>query len=288
MPIDPRAIAAASGLTGVSAPEPVGGGRSGAAIWRLRRGDVGDLLLRLQTGTGHGQILREAELQRHAAAAGLPVPPVVAAAVVDGSVMLAMPWVEAIPMAAVLSSAPDRASALGVASGRLMAWLHATPLPPPSTARTTYRRWLGLVDPWLSDQVTANPARATLTHGDVHPANLLVGPGDALTLIDWTNADVAHPFIDLGRTFACLRLGAAMRDLSFPDGPIDAWWRAFLAGYGATDRPIDELAPFFAVGLDTLVADVALHGTALPESIPAERDTWLDLARTVAHRPRLT
>jgi hypothetical protein len=38
---------------------------------------------------------------------------------------------------------------------------------------------------------------ATLAHGDMHMANVARGPGGGFVFFDWTDACVAHPFIDL-------------------------------------------------------------------------------------------
>lgn len=58
------------------------------------------------------------------------------------------------------------------------------------------------------------------------------------------------------------------------------------------DRPLDELAPFFAFGLLTLLGDVRVTGAAIPaatrDDLAGERDSWLELAHRFAHRPRLT
>ncbi|WP_062650051.1 macrolide 2'-phosphotransferase [Streptomyces maremycinicus] len=64
----------------------------------------------------------------------------------------------------------------------------AVPLP-----ATWYAHWCGWLD---DDRHWAHSAR--LTHGDMHPAHTLVGPGtDAVTgILDWTNASFDDPAAD--------------------------------------------------------------------------------------------
>ncbi len=54
----------------------------------------------------------------------------------------------------------------------------------------------------------SNPAplgRKVLCHSDLHPFNLLVDAGGAMTVLDWTGATIAAPEMDVGFTAALLR-----------------------------------------------------------------------------------
>lgn len=45
----------------------------------------------------------------------------------------------------------------------------------------------------------------TLCHGDFHPANVMMGEGGQMFVIDWSNAYYGHPLSDVARTYFLLR-----------------------------------------------------------------------------------
>ena len=57
------------------------------------------------------------------------------------------------------------------------------------------------------------PEGTSVCHGDFHPDNVLVD-GDALTVIDWTNACAGNPVADFARTSLILQLGAPLPSFS--------------------------------------------------------------------------
>lgn len=62
---------------------------------------------------------------------------------------------------------------------------------------------------WLTDHVPAAPSRV-VCHGDLHPLNLLVDDetdehAGLVTVLDWTNANICPPELDIGFTTALLR-----------------------------------------------------------------------------------
>jgi aminoglycoside phosphotransferase (APT) family kinase protein len=67
---------------------------------------------------------------------------------------------------------------------------------------------------WLSSH-QPEPERVCLCHGDLHPFNLLVAPGGAVSLIDWTASTISEPAFDLAFTL-----------LTFKGAPIDVPARA--------------------------------------------------------------
>ena len=77
-----------------------------------------------------------------------------------------------------------------------------------------------------------------LVHGDFHPGNLLVGH-DGTTIIDWSDASIAHPAVEIGAWFGEVR--AELR----PRG----WeaWLAALARFGSVDELRGEEDAAYAV-----------------------------------------
>ncbi|MCW5835205.1 MAG: macrolide 2'-phosphotransferase [Labilithrix sp.] len=71
-----------------------------------------------------------------------------------------------------------------------------------------WRRW----QRWLSDDALW-PTRVALVHGDLHPGHMLLAPDGTLTgVLDWTEAQVTDPSVDLAMFFGCF--GAdALEDL---------------------------------------------------------------------------
>lgn len=80
-----------------------------------------------------------------------------------------------------------------------------------AAARTPARGFDDLVR-WFDDHEPPVPRRV-VCHGDLHPLNLLVDESGTVTVLDWTNANLCPPELDLGFTTAFLRCAP----LSVPD-----------------------------------------------------------------------
>ena len=149
-----------------------------------------------------------------------------------------------------------------------------------TTLRLSIGRWLPDLPIWLVNAVASPNTSACLLHFDFHPGNLLFDDGDLAAVIDWTNAIVGDPRLDLGRTYACLQFGARRNPAM--NAHADQFWRGLVAGYGQPTLTLEDLAPFFAVGLTTLIDDqrrLAIDGAlddALAE-LEVERDAWLGM-----------
>lgn len=285
----PGTVLASLGVGDVNAVLPVSGGMSGALLWRVVRPEPGtDLLLRLLPHSGLATVEHEAAAQRSAHDAGIPTPRIDHVGVVAGCPVILMTWLSGQTMLDVLVERPSRSNALGQASGRLLRRIHdVAPVIGPANSYLGSR--LAGVDRWLSRIVTASQDPTALIHVDFHPGNLIIDGDGTIAVLDWTNASAGDPLIDLGRTFACLQLGAALYANTIGRESIDAWWRGLIEGYGAPDRTIDELAPFIAFGLVTLVDDCkvtspnARVASGAVQDLVIQRDSWLSLARGVMH-----
>jgi len=106
----------------------------------------------------------------------------------------------------------------------------------------------------------------TLVHGDLHAANIAVRDGD-ITFFDWTDACVAHPFIDVplllqdaGRVLAEPDAGAKLREAYLSE------WTALV--------PIERLREAYAVAEPV----VALHHAVSYRHIVASVDPVSALA----------
>ena len=169
-------------------------------------------------GLGRGKMLREAALLRAAAAAGVPVPAVVAAdddAAALGGAYLVTERIEGetIPRRILRDPALARARAgFAAQCGRILSRIHAIPLgclpdlprPDPidaiaemldNTGQSRPAFEIGLA--WLRE----HPPRqrpATLVHGDFRNGNFVVGPDGIRAVLDWELAYAGNPMQDLG------------------------------------------------------------------------------------------
>lgn len=75
------------------------------------------------------------------------------------------------------------------------------PLDPPASVWARWQRW-------IEDDATW-PTRSALVHGDLHPGHLLLDErGRVGGILDWTEARVSDPSIDLALFFGCFGRGA--------------------------------------------------------------------------------
>jgi aminoglycoside phosphotransferase (APT) family kinase protein len=178
------------------------------------------------------------------------------------------------------------------ALGELLCRLHRVPAPPHALVASEglpaqrllpqriARRWreLAAIVPDLSEAPDVERMAATLAgcpgsslvHLDVRAANLRCEGGQILGLLDWSNALVADPALELGRLteFALL-----------PENGVDL--DAVLAGYG--ERPPCDHAAFWVYRLDAAVM-LALVFTS---EAPDERRGALAVDRLREVRERL-
>lgn len=75
-------------------------------------------------------------------------------------------------------------------------------------------------------------------HGDLHPKNMIVRDGRLAGIIDWGDAHIGHPAVDLSIGFACMT----------PEVRV-----LFFEAYGGADERTQELAQFKAVFIMTVL-----------------------------------
>ena len=285
---DPQLVIQTVGIGAIIDVQPVGGGMSGAVLWRiLREHPETDLLLRLFPQSDLATVQYEASVQRRAGDGGIATPRIEFVGSVAGCPVIVMEWLTGRTMLNVLVDQPYRAAALGLASGQFLHQIHELPDIKDLASGGNFRSRLTGVEPWLVERISIGSREPTAIHLDFHPGNLLVDDDGQLSVLDWTNASVGDPLVDLGRSFGCLQLGAALYADAIGREAMDSWWRGLVTGYGADGHTIDELAPFFAFGLVTIVIDrlgTGNDGVAVDavRALISQRDSWLSLARNGA------
>ncbi len=78
------------------------------------------------------------------------------------------------------------------------------------------------------NRLASSPGGTSIDHNDLHPGNVLVGDDGRLTIYDWGDSVVAHPFASMLATFTTLRQHSEFA----PDAPEilrirDSYLRAF-------------------------------------------------------------
>jgi fructosamine-3-kinase len=200
-----------------------GAGLSGQ-VFRASSEDWGPIAIKVSPGGIRGNLndrpkdqrallIQDAELLEHVRAHGLPAPHPIAVGEAAGLVMLAMEWVEN-------DGSPVPARDLG----RLCARLHRVPPPSMQLVEQDYQtveltvasrlemRLRGLqaltgesflsrgrLERVLEAVSRTSRSRPSLLHLDFRPANLLSRHGAVTGIIDWANAMISEPALELAR-----------------------------------------------------------------------------------------
>ena len=270
--LDPLAVLAALGLSGSPLAVPVRGGAD-TAIWRVDAAGAA-YALRVFRPEQAAQARREVAAMRAAAGAGIPVPHVHAVGSRQDRPALLLSWCAGRPLLDELRVGDGRAWALGVQFGRMLATIHAAPVPVALRDHPTpWPAWAG-PDEALQTRLRAiTPRPEALLHLDYHPLNVLVEGGRVTAVLDWANARLGDPRADLARTTSILRL--APLDPAVPPPVARTARRVFEAGwrrgYRAVAGPIGDLAPFYAWAGAVMARDLAprLGRPDLPWLTPA-------------------
>jgi aminoglycoside phosphotransferase (APT) family kinase protein len=204
--LNPLTILQTLGLTNPSAVTPITGGAD-TALWRVEAGDQ-TYALRLfrpeQTQTAQ----KEQLVMPLAAAAGLPVPTIHAAATWQDRPALLLSWCPGRTLAQELRTHPWRIPSLGRAFGRMQAQIHTTPIPTQyHPHQYDWITWAGPDQQPLQERLrTATLQPPTLLHLDYHPLNVMTDGRHITAILDWANAHVGDLRADFARTYTILRL----------------------------------------------------------------------------------
>jgi aminoglycoside phosphotransferase (APT) family kinase protein len=212
-------------------------------------GAVEPLIVRTDPRASERVAVPEASLFRAAAAAGVPVPRVVA----DGGDILVVERVEGETIPRKILRDTEFAAArplLAQHCGRALARIHAVPVDGvPGLALeddpvTTWRAMLdGFGQPhptfelalrWLEER-RPPPTATSLVHGDFRNGNLIVGPDGLRAVLDWELAHLGDPMEDLG--WLCVK--AWRFGVDRPVGGFGDYGQLFSAYQEASGRVVD-------------------------------------------------
>lgn len=247
--LDGRAIGALTRLSGGASRE----------TWRFEA-DGEPLILQRQRAGDTRDMEVEASVLRAAAAAGVPVPHLLASGRFEnGARYMIQSWVDGETIARKILRDDDFASARDSLVGQFataLAAVHSIPVDDVPGLPTTdqvaqYRQSLDDLNAQLQQSHPAfelafrwleanrpTSARRTVVHGDFRLGNVMVGPEGLRAVLDWELAHIGDPMEDLG--WLCVRAWRFGSDLPVAGvGNYDA----LLAAYeSATGSPADPEA----------------------------------------------
>lgn len=247
--LDGRAIGALTRLSGGASRE----------TWRFEA-DGEPLILQRQRAGDTRDMEVEASVLRAAAAAGVPVPHLLASGRFEnGARYMIQSWVDGETIARKILRDDDFASARDSLVGQFataLAAVHSIPVDnvpglPTTDQVAQYRQSLDdlnaqlqqshpafeLAFRWLEANRPAS-ARRTVVHGDFRLGNVMVGPEGLRAVLDWELAHIGDPMEDLG--WLCVRAWRFGSDL--PVAGV-GHYVALLAAYeSATGSPADPEA----------------------------------------------
>lgn len=247
--LDGRAIGALTRLSGGASRE----------TWRFEA-DGEPLILQRQRAGDTRDMEVEASVLRAAAAAGVPVPHLLASGRFEnGARYMIQSWVDGETIARKILRDDDFASARDSLVGQFataLAAVHSIPVDnvpglPTTDQVAQYRQSLDDLNAQLQQSHPAfelafrwleanrpTSARRTVVHGDFRLGNVMVGPEGLRAVLDWELAHIGDPMEDLG--WLCVRAWRFGSDLPVAGvGNYDA----LLAAYeSATGSPADPEA----------------------------------------------
>jgi aminoglycoside phosphotransferase (APT) family kinase protein len=249
--------------------------------------DDGTVLRLLRSPGGSERVEREAAAMRAAANAGVDVPAVHGTTTVDGRAGLVMGRVDGPDLITSMGRRPWTLFRAARIVGSTQARLHDAVAPPelPSLREHTRSKIGAAADlprglaEFALAELDALPDGDRLCHGDLHPANVLLGR-DRPAVIDWTNATRGDPAGDVARTRLLLRVGAVEEHMPALVLRLQAYGRGmFYRRYGRAyenARPID----------DDLVNrwEIVRAADRFSEPIPEERPALLKMLEERATR----
>jgi Ser/Thr protein kinase RdoA (MazF antagonist) len=206
---DPAAVLSALGWQAEGPITPVAGGWDNH-LWRFATSDGRAHALRVYRAyEGRDRVARartaanEAAAMEAARTGGLPVPAVEDLSDYNGVPCFILEWMPGVPMLDALRSRPWQLEQLGREFGRLQARLHKAE---PSGIRELRAEDLrGIIpDEDLNARVIRELSGRAFCHLDYHPINVLVDHGKLSAILDFTNAAVTDPRLDLAMTKAAL------------------------------------------------------------------------------------
>ncbi len=271
------ALAAVVGADHVSNLTRLSGGAS-RETWRFEA-DGRPLVLQRQRGGDVRDMGIEADVVRAAAAAGMPVPTLLASGTggdspLGGSFMV-LTAVEGETIARKILRDPEFAAArpvLATQLGRALAQLHAVPVDAvPRLVHTDqlqqYRDMLDLLGQphptfelafrWLEQHRPMSGAQAVV-HGDFRLGNVIVGADGLRAVIDWELAHLGDPMEDLG--WLCVKAWRFGSHL--PVAGVGGYEQLFDAYEAAGGAPVDPAAAHWWEVLGTLKWGIMCIGQA--------------------------
>jgi aminoglycoside phosphotransferase (APT) family kinase protein len=219
---------------------PIETGHSGFTYWVESPGAPLAVLRLPPPGAriaGPADVARQGRIMAALAAAGLPVPRVLAMSeepVVDGRPFVLVEKVDGERIEAVAGTVPDET--LAGSAVEVLRRLHALPVDAtglggetPMELGSELERWVRLIErapedltsgaPPLADRLRRSlPAHIepTLVHGDYHYGNLLFKDGAVAAVLDWEIAQLGQPLIDLASL--AVVADASRRGIGVPGG----------------------------------------------------------------------
>jgi aminoglycoside phosphotransferase (APT) family kinase protein len=261
-------------------------------VWRVSI-DGQSLAIRQFREEQQRVIATEVEALRLAGNGGIPVPSVLSTGSVNGRYpAMALEWLPGNSAAEVMLRQPNLAKRLGRSAGRLLARIHRLPVRKVSAIGNLDIAWFerdDSIDTATVDRIKQiTPVRSSLLHLDFHPNNIMAIGGRITGVLDWTNAAIGDPRLDVARAVSILRVVApaivarrGARRMS-----LARFTRALLQGYQANAGPLHNMAPFYAWAGGMLIADLTPKIDQFPVEDPDAPirtiRTWTEHWRTSA------
>ncbi len=225
----------------------------------------------------------EAEVTRAVHAAGLPVPAVGYVVEVEGRPGIVCERVDGRSLRDQLVAAPWHAGWGGRVLAQLHKDLHACAAPARlpgvrekiANAVAEVRRTLEDDGARVLAGLLALPDGSAVCHYDFHPDNVL-GEGDHLRVIDWSNACSGPPAADVARTLLLLRSPYLPDDFPAALRPVVGGLKHWVAAAYASEYR--RLTGIRQAEIDAWLP--ALAAARLAEEVPGEREWLMGLLRS--------